>query len=118
MYVKYRSGASASPRLRTKYYYGYCKQPRSNKREISGVDRKEVRNRSLARNSMLNEHLESMRVERAGTGAFPFQAVDLKIYRKKSDYNLAGELSISCDRTLLSERVGDAFYMRVCIHMN
>ena len=35
------------------------------------------------------------------------EAVDLKIYRKKSDYNLAGELLISCDRTLLSKRVGD-----------
>ena len=48
-----------------------------------------------------------MRVERAGMGAFPFQAVDLKIYWKKLDYNLAGEFSISCDRILLSERVGD-----------
>ena len=58
---------------------------------------------------MLNEHLEWETSNESGTGAFPFQAVDLKIYRKKSDYNLAGELSISCDRTLLSKRVGDGF---------
>ena len=57
---------------------------------------------------MLNEHLEwETSNEESGTGAFPFQAVDRKIYRKKSDYNLACELSIFCDRTLLSERVGD-----------
>jgi hypothetical protein len=57
---------------------------------------------------MLNKHLEwETSNEESGTGAFPFQAVDLKIYQKKSDYNLAGELSISCDRILLSERVRD-----------
>jgi hypothetical protein len=79
-----------------------------NKQEISGVDCKGVGNRSLARNSMLNKHLEwETSNEESGMGAFPSQAVDLKIYWKKSDYNLAGELLISCNRTLLSRRVGD-----------
>jgi hypothetical protein len=58
---------------------------------------------------MLNEHLEWETSNESGTGTFPFQAIDLKIYRKKSDYNLAGKLSISCNRTLLSRRVGDGF---------
>jgi hypothetical protein len=69
-------------------------QTRLKKPEISGVDRKGVTNRSSTgvylRGSMLNEHLEwETSNEESGTGAFPFQAVDLKIYRKKSDYNLA-----------------------------
>ena len=43
-------------------------QTRLNKREISSVDRKGARNRSLARNSMLNEHLEWETSNESGTG--------------------------------------------------